>query len=215
MRRLIWVPIIHAGADMGSLKDSVRELYMQEIGPDEWEKHTTVIDEMWRDIGEEIEQLHLDYRRVRLYQDGLPDCGREKEIVTKLAESGSQNYQLLLSLMERGAQLTGTESSALLTEEYELARRLLDCLDSQKKGGASWLQSEVSRSLLARRDKYIAGRIDRTLDPSQSGLIFLGMLHSLHTVLPADIEVRVLARSVRRAMEKSRGKALGSRRSQK
>ena len=78
------------------------------------------VEQLWQDLKERIEALRLDYSHVQLYQDGLPNCGREIDIVRDLAKAGSINHQILLSAMERGAALTGTESPELLLKEYDL-----------------------------------------------------------------------------------------------
>ena len=124
-RRLIWVPIIHTQADLGSLSDSVRQLYVRRIGQAKWDQHIQAVYEVWAAIRETIEDMDLDYGQVRLYQDGLPWCGHEIEIVTDLARAGSQNHQFLVHLMNQGARLLGTESPELLIEEYELARQVV------------------------------------------------------------------------------------------
>ncbi|MFO7897871.1 MAG: hypothetical protein R6V58_02300 [Planctomycetota bacterium] len=118
MRRLIWVPIIHTTADMGTMEPELRALYEEKTGT-QWESHKTAVEEMWDLITDKIEQLDLDYSRVRLYQDGLPECGQELEIARDIAESGSRNHQLLLQFVDRGATLMGTESRDLLLEEYQ------------------------------------------------------------------------------------------------
>jgi hypothetical protein len=43
--------------------------------------------------------------------------------------------------------------------------------------------------LLKRRDQYIARRINDTLLAGETGLIFLGMLHSVRSWLDKDIRV--------------------------
>jgi hypothetical protein len=134
-----------------------------------------------------IAQIDLVYERVRLYQDGLPACGKEERIVRDLAQAGSLNHQLLLELMGRGALLTGTESAELLIEEYNLARQALVGGKRPRSHGAQ-LQA-LSRQLLARRDRIIADRIAHTLEPGGTGLVFLGLMHSLDGLMPADIQV--------------------------
>jgi len=47
----------------------------------------------------------------------------------------------------------------------------------------------LGSAVLEKRDRYIAAQIARTLDPGETGLIFLGMLHSLVGRLPRDIEI--------------------------
>lgn len=78
----------------------------------------------------------LPYPRVRLYQDGLPVCGREVEITTDLARAGSRNHQLLLRVMERDATLMGTESAELLVRDYRLIKQMLEA--RHKPVAAAW-----------------------------------------------------------------------------
>ena len=186
-RRLIWVPIIHTPEDLGSLKDSVRRLHVRRSGRGGWQRGQKLIEAMWTNIDREIARLELDDGRVRLYQDGLACCGKEEEIVRDLAKIGSRNHQLLLKLMARGACIMGTESPALLLEEYEISRHAV--LAAGSAAGASPEQREASDRILKQRDEFVARRINETLLPGETGLAFLGLLHSLAGLLAPDMEV--------------------------
>jgi hypothetical protein len=188
-RRLLWFPIVHTQADLGSLGQSIQALHVRKTGRGQWEEHRRQVDRVWQAVRGQLDRLALDYSRVRLYQDGLPTCGKEEEIVRDLARSGSRNHQLLLELMARGARLTGTESPPLLVEEYALARQLLDGLANEAPEEFVRGQHERARSLLERRDAFVAERIGQTLEPGETGLIFLGMLHSLEGRCAPDVEV--------------------------
>ena len=192
-RRLIWVPVIHTQADLGNMSESVKNLYIRRMGGEKWARHIKTIHEMWQRIRREVEGLDLDYRTVRLYQDGLPDCGHEAQIVASLAKAGSHNHRLLLKLTKRGARITGTESPQLLLEEYELARRLLIGAGSHQRPRPAPHRVQQDRHMLDMRDRYIAERINKTLKPGETGVIFLGMLHSLTGRLASDIEVTRMA----------------------
>lgn len=126
---------------------------------------------------------------MRLYQDGLPQCGRETEIVTELAAAGSPNHGLLLALMKRGATLMGTEDPDLLLEEYRLVQRVLAAKKPEEVARIEAHEATRSRALLARRDAHIAKRINQSLQPGETGILFLGMLHSLQPLLAKDIAV--------------------------
>lgn len=197
VRRLIHIPIIHNEADMGALGKAVRDITIQKLGLEGWERNLSLIDGLWSQIEQAIDRWALPYEKVRLYQDGLPVCGRELEIVTELARAGSRNHQLLLRLTERGAAIMGTESAELLVEEYKFIKRALAAgLPAAQQAGnapvaASLLAQEksLSQSLLRQRDQAIAWRINQTLRPGEIGLLFLGMLHSLAEWLAKDIEV--------------------------
>ena len=187
IRELIWVPILHTQADMGSLSESLRSLYSKSLGKGEWERHIEGVADMWRAIEDKIERLDLDYGALRLYQDGLPNCGYEGDIVRDLARAGSQNHRLLISLMDKGAVLTGTESAGLLLEEYRLVQEMLESLQSGAPGNRNEVQRARRKALLKERDQYIARRIAETLHHGETGLIFLGLLHGLQDDLPQDI----------------------------
>lgn len=189
MRTLLHIPILHTQIDMGSLGKSVETVAIQKMGKRQWELSRQAIEQAWTTIEQVVTQLEVPYDRVRLYQDGLPVCGREREIVTELAASGSRNHQILLRLMERGAILMGAESPDLLVEEYRLVNSLLA---TQSAGGvvkATLEQQEQSRLLLQKRDGYIAQRINDTLQPGETGILFIGMLHSINNMLSADIRI--------------------------
>ncbi len=191
-RRLIWVPIIHTPEDLGKLRASVRDHYIGQKGTAGWNAHVRAVGDFWRAVRRKVEQLDVNPANLRLYQDALPVCGFEAKIVGELAETGAPNHRLLADLMARGASLTGTESPHLLVEEYELNRRSL-------AGQPIDDFAEKSRALLEARDTFIADRISRTLQPGETGLIFLGMAHSLENRLPEDVTVErlLLAEPVR------------------
>ncbi len=187
-RTLIYIPIIHTEADMGTLGESLRRAMLQKLDKRGWNRKVNLIDKMWTEIEQVIDSLAFSYKRVRLYQDGLPVCGREAEIVTELAKTGSRNHQLLLRLIEKGATIMGTESSELLVEEYKLIKQLLAAGDSLETPKVKITQKALE-DLLKRRDQYISDRINRTLCVGKTGILFLGMLHSLENQLNKDIRV--------------------------
>jgi hypothetical protein len=163
-----------------------------------------LIGQMWEEISRTVEAWDLPWEKVRLYQDGLPRCGREAEIVTELAGAESPNHQLLLSLMKKGATLMGTESPDLLLEEYRLVREILAAKDLEEAARIEARHDARSRSLLAKRDHYIARRINETLRAGETGLLFLGMLHSLDSRLAKDIRVTYPIRRPPRLMAQTK-----------
>lgn len=189
-RTLIYVPIIHSEIDMGSLQEAVRRHKIRLVGTKKSETATGIVERIWKEIRALLDSRDLDYAKVRIYQDGLPDCGRETEIITELAKAGSLNYQLLLDLIEKGATVMGTESPDLLVEEYQLIKQSFPQNSGKALGSLGQEKAELSRSLLTRRDKYIADRINQTLSRGEVGVVFIGMLHSLQQYLAPDIQVR-------------------------
>ncbi len=155
------------------------------LGPAAWGQRQQAVVELWNHIRTKIDALHLDYRKTKIYQDGLPVCGFEQQIVEELAKVGSVNHQLVLDLLSQGAMLMGTEDSQLLVQEYQLQRRLAE--DPADKS----LQDEAQRLLLA-RDRFIAQRIDETLPPGEVGLLFLGAVHRPESLPRGDIRLETL-----------------------
>lgn len=188
-RPLIWVPIIHTPSDLGSVGEAFQQLYVRRTSDEEWDRHIRTVDDAWERIRRAIEQMHLDHGVLRVYQDGLPQCGHELDIVKELAAAGSQNHQILLDLAARGATIIGTESPALLLEEYELVQRSLARLATDEVDGDAPKQQIRDKLVLEKRDRFIAGRINETLKVGKVGLIFLGLLHALEPFLPPDIEL--------------------------
>ncbi len=189
-RTLIYLPIIHTQEDMGSFSESIRQATLKKFGEQFWKQKTRLINEVWGEIDRLVSGLDLKGDTIRLYQDGLPVCGRELEIVTEVAESGSLNHQILLRLVEKGAILMGTESPELLLEEYELAKQTLSSNNIGEIRPLKTSQNEMRETLLRRRDRSIAERINSTLAKGETGIIFLGLLHSLDSLLDSDILVR-------------------------
>ncbi|MFU2207280.1 hypothetical protein [Solidesulfovibrio sp. C21] len=189
-RRLIYFPIVHTLADMGGLGKTVLQKNLQKFGLKVLIDKYKSIESIWSYTEQVAEVLPLEWGKVRLYQDGLPVCGREREIVTDLAQAGSRNHQLLLRLIHKGATLMGTESAELLLLEYQIARQALapeGTVPLSQKSPAT--QSRGADPLLEHRDQFIAKRINETLLPGEVGILFLGMLHSLEGLLDQDIGV--------------------------
>jgi hypothetical protein len=189
-RTLIYIPIIHTEIDMGAFKSIVQQLKTRKLGRKGLELNVSLIDRLWTEIEKIIDPLPLLYERVRLYQDGLPVCGQEVEIVADLAKAGARNHQLLIRLHKKGAIIMGTESPELLLEEYGLIQRILASGELVDTRGIGARQQGLSDSLLKRRDMFIAHRINETLRPNETGILFIGMLHRLTLWLDKDIHVK-------------------------
>jgi hypothetical protein len=186
-RELYHVPIVHTLADMGGMADSVRQVSLQWLTVKAWRHKLKLIEQFWDRVEQAIEDLKLCYDQVRLYQDGLPVCGKEIEIVTTLADQGSRNHKLLLALVQKGARLMGTESPELLLEEYQTIKAGLESRQAKNKANPQIERTGSAESLLMKRDQFIAGRINATLKGGEKGLLFLGALHSAGRFLDQDI----------------------------
>jgi hypothetical protein len=185
-RVLIHIPIIHTEAEMGTLAKEIRSRLGKELDPQLLQKKETAVDRLWDSIETMLAEVDLPHARVRIYQDGLPACGREMEIVNELAKAGSRNHRIIAELAKKGATIVGTESGELLIEEYQRVKQLLAQPGMAPKPGRT---VDAGASLLQKRDRFMAERIDRTLQPGEIGILFIGMLHSVQRYLAKDITV--------------------------
>ena len=122
----------------------------------------------------------------------MPICGRELEIVTDLAKKGSINHQLLLTLIQKGAILEGTEDKNLLLKEYYHFQKILFAKQLADKKKMMEEYKQISAKLLQQRDKFIADRINNTLKEDETGLLFIGMIHKVDHYIPKNILVKFL-----------------------
>ena len=185
-RKLVYIPIIHTAADMGTLGASIRGKKVLTLGRRGVAHAADVVEKMWEKIESVVARLPLSEETVRVYQDGLPVCGHEREIVSEMAETGSRNHRLLLKLEARGATLMGTESPELLVEEYQLANAEFA---SGATGRTNIPQQQLRDTLLEKRDRFVADRINKTLGDGENGILFMGMLHAVTRYLDSDIRV--------------------------
>ena len=114
---------------------------------------------------------------------------KRAEIVTELAKIGSRNHQLLLRLHRQGATIMGTESADLLVKEYKLIKQVLQIRNPEEAARLESRQKKTSAALLKQRDQFIAERINSTLCAGETGLLFLGMLHSVAPFIATNINV--------------------------
>jgi len=193
MRTLIYIPIIHSGADMGSMAAELTRKSIDEFGKEFWETHVDTVNKYWEIISQYCNTIDFGDKAVKIYQDGMVADG---EIAIKIMEdsikAGSKNYEIISRLINRGAII-------VQTEDFSLVKKELEMLKSIPSSGAlimkviRIIRFKISRSkLLNQRDEYIAGRIAATLGPNETGIIFLGAYHNILDKLPKDIVVKEL-----------------------
>jgi len=184
-RLLHLIPIIHDTSDMGSVGEA---LARAELDPEMREaalRKRAAVARFWDRVETRVRELPMldeDAGPLLVYQDGLPVCGREAQIVAETAGKGSRNFSMLQSLMKSGATVMGTEDPELLMKEYELAREAAAGRNDPRRAAAF-------RRLLEMRDRYIAERINETLPQQRTGVLFLGALHHAEPFLASDIRV--------------------------
>ena len=195
MRRLVHIPIIHSAADLGSLSSFVQAHYARVCGTGRWRQREDAVRALWADIEAGLDALHLDARKTRLYQDGLPVCGFEERIVRELAKAGSSNHQLILRWLDQGAVLMGTEDPQLLMDEYEMQKQRLAQEGAERPVSPRPVSKEQQQRMddvLKARDAFIADRIATTLQEGEVGCCSSARLHRLDALRATEIRVETL-----------------------
>ncbi len=189
MRTLIYVPVIHTSADLGSLAKDVTKRGIADLGEDVWEKHKTTVEKFWDCLSDYF--CSIDVSRMKLYQYGMA-ADREvgQKIVEEGAKSGSRNYELFARLLKKGAILVKTEDFNLVKEERDRLLTIIQAKSTTQKIAAFIKYKFIKNRLLRKRDKFIAQRINETLDEGERGLLFVGAFHNVKKWLAKDIQIK-------------------------
>lgn len=190
MRKLIYVPIIHSVADMGTLGDELKRKSVSGLGENLWQKHTDTVNGYWSAIESYFESSELYVKGIKIYQDGMFVDG---EIAMKLigdgVKSGSKNSEIVLNLINRGAILVKTEDFKMVKAEYDGLQLIIKSKSNIKKLVQLVRYKMMKPILLRRRDRFIAAIIDETLGQDETGILFIGAYHKVIKKLPNDITV--------------------------
>lgn len=189
MRTLIYVPVIHTSADLGSIAKEVAKRGIRDLGQELWEKHRKTVEGFWDVVSDYFDSI--DVKDMKIYQDGMV---AEDEVGKKIAEdtakAGSKNYQLILKLLDRGAVLVKTEDFKLVKKEYDRLLAITQAKSITKKIIAFIKYKLVKVILLNRRDNFIANRIEQTLKAEEKAILFIGAFHNIKKRLPLDIRIK-------------------------
>lgn len=188
MRTLLYVPIIHTSADLGSLAKDVAKRGVADLGEDLWEEHRKIVDGFWEVIANYFDSE--DVSGVKIYQDGMVAEGEIGEMIVKEGEkSGSRNYELVSRLLKRGAFLVKTEDFNLVKEERDRLLSITQAKSTLQKITAYLKYKFIKDRLLDKRDKFIAQRINETLKSGGKGILFIGAFHDVRKWLSWDIRI--------------------------
>jgi hypothetical protein len=189
-RTLIYIPVIHSGADMGTIAGDISQKGIAELGDENWQTHINTIEKYWDVIANYCEALNFEKNGLKIYQDGMVANG---EIASKIIEDnlkmGSRNYQIISKLLSRGAEIVKTEDFGLVKKELEIYKSVSTSSGLLKKVFKVLVIKIKRKALMKKRDAFIAESISKTLLPGETGLLFLGAYHHILKKLPADIEV--------------------------
>jgi hypothetical protein len=175
-------------ADLGSAASVIESKSASLCGEGRWAKHKETVAQFWENLADYF--ASVDASCLKIYQDGLPADGElGRRIIEDGAGQGSKNHQLILDLMQRGAEIKKTEDPSLLKEEYKHIIKL-----AQSKSAAeriiAYARYKLHKGRLTKeRDKFTARAIDETLKEGEIGVLFMGSYHNVLPYLPKDIVV--------------------------
>lgn len=191
MRKLLYVPMIHTSADLGSVAPELDKRGIKLCGEERWNKHKETIDAFWSVVSEYTDSL--DAGNMKIYQDGLMADGEMgMKIIEESAKNGSKNYEIILKLVKRGGKIIKTEDVSLLKKEFNYIIRMTREKSSIKRFIAALMYRMKKKKLLEERDRSIAKTINETLKDGEVGILFLGAYHNVLDKLPKDIVVEEL-----------------------
>jgi hypothetical protein len=189
MRKLIYIPIIHTSADLGSLAEDITKKGIADLGEDVWKKHRRTIEGFWDAISHYFDSV--DVSGTRIYQDGMVAEGEVgQKIVEEGVKSGSKNYEVISRLLQKGAILVKTEDFSLVKEERDRFLGITQAKSVLQKIIAFIRYKLAKNILLNKRDRFIAKRIDEDLNQGETGIIFIGAYHDIKKWLPKNIQIR-------------------------
>jgi len=194
MRILYYVEIIHGKLDLGSLGEEVSQASQRIMGRQKTIQLQKQTENLWIVLKKEIEKLDLDYQKLVVFQDGLPDTEPQliQRIIEEGAKKGSPNYLLLQKLKDKGATIVGTEDPKLLMEEYKMAQEEFKERNLYRQRQLVIAHRAKKVQLIRERDKFIAQKIDQNLTEGRVGIVFMGMIHKVKERLPSDIQVKLI-----------------------
>lgn len=188
MRILLYVPVIHTGADLGSIAEDVTKRGIADLGEDFWRGHIKTVEYFWDAISHYFDTI--DVSGMKIYQDGMVAEGEVgKMIVEEGLRSGSKNYELISRLLKRGATLVKTEDIRLVKEERDRLVAITQAKSIIQRLIALTRYKLVKNILLNKRDRFIAQRIDETLNQDERGILFIGAYHNIKKRFPKDIQI--------------------------
>ena len=199
MRTLIYAPVIHTSADLGSLAKDVTKRGIADLGEDVWRQHQRTVEGFWDAISDYF--ISVDVSGMKVYQDGMVAEGDVGEkIVEEGVKSGSRNYELVARLLKRGAILVKTEDFNLVKEERDKLLKITQAKTKLEKLFGFIRYKLTKNTLLNKRDRFIAQRIDESLPQDQTGILFIGAYHNINPKLPRDIQIKKI-RNVQKVRE--------------
>ncbi|MDP2753498.1 MAG: hypothetical protein Q8P40_03820, partial [Nitrospirota bacterium] len=175
--------------DLGSLAKDIMKRGIADLGEEVWKEHIKTVEGFWGAIMKYFDSINVS--EMKIYQDGMVAEGEiGRKIVEEGIKSGSKNYEIISSLLQKGAILVKTEDFALVKRERDYLVELTKAMTRIGKLIAYLKYRLIKNELLRKRDEFIANRINGTLNQGETGIIFIGAYHNIKKRLPEDIQIK-------------------------
>jgi len=138
-------------------------------------------------VEKQIEELELKLGSIQKIYHELAAAG-DKEGLEAIKDLNEESYKIIKKKIEEGGQLQATEDSDTLTAFMDWSRCLAIGLQNQK------VLSTIYQSYIEagrKRNESIAKRLDETLKPDETGILFMREGHQVQ--FPTDIQVFYVA----------------------
>ncbi len=149
--------------------------------------YAEIYERYWRGVREHLLKLENSLGAIaRVYHEAVGVAGAEGlDLAERISDrSGS----VARNKVEAGASFEALEDQELVAESHDWQRCLMVGLESRKVGELAWNSySEAMRQ----RYELMAKRIDETLKPGESGLLFVAEDHRIQ--FPGDVQVFFVA----------------------
>lgn len=189
MRKLLYVPILHSPADLGSISSDVADKGIALIGEERWKKHLKTIDLFWDSIEDYFHSLE-NVNKLKIFQDSfIADRETSEKIVNEAALRGSRNYAIIKDLISKGAKIMKTEDLSLVKREAIYISKLVKSRNLIEKIIAYLKYKSSKGNLLKERDEFIAKTVNESLQKEETSALFLGAFHNVVPKLAKDIKV--------------------------
>ena len=167
-RKLFFIPLIYSGKE-------AQDEYLEKF------------NRYWNQVERQTSKLELRLGRVnKIYHELISVSGDDGIKVIK--DLNDKSYQIVKSKLKKGAQLEAIEDRELLTEFMDWSRCLAVGLQNQKVFTQVYQHYNEANK---KRNEYLAKRIDETLSPDETGLLFMMEGHQIQ--FPSDIQVFYVA----------------------
>lgn len=159
-------------------------LYMGEDTPVEY---LALFNKYWEQVAKQLVELESKLGNVkRIYHELIPVSGDEGCNAVK--ELNEKCHSLIQTTMIKGAQMEALEDNNLMTEYMDWGRCLL--IGLQNPGVINRVYDSYTESG-KKRNEFITGRIDETLENDEIGILFMRENHQVQ--FPPDIQVFYVA----------------------